>query len=135
MDWVYCSDPPVSDNPFDTLAAAGEIRGSVIPGLGGPLPTPDWEGTREGIEDEKYVFTLEQLIAEANASGNPGLIALATSAQNYLNSLYVQVSTSPITGQFPVSYAATLLDVDFYDDARVIMAGYMEDISDALAQL
>ena len=130
LDWIYyiCPDP---DLPFDSLSG---IRGSVLPGVGGPLPTPDWEGTREGVEDGKYIFTLEQLIAEANASGNPGLIALATNAQTYLNSRYAQIHTSPI-GQFPVSYASTLLDVDFYDDARVGIASHIKAISDALALL
>lgn len=134
LDWVYFGYPPVLDNPFDNLAA-GNVRGSVLPGLGGPLPTRSWEGTREGVEDEKYVFTLEQLIAQANASGDPGAITLAASAQTYLDSLYAQIWIDPIGGQFPVSYASTLLDVDFYDNARVGMAGHIEAISNAIALL
>ena len=36
---------------------------------------------------------------------------------------------------FPVSYTATLLAADFYDNARVAMAGHIEAISAALALL
>ena len=126
LDWVYFGYPPDPNNPFDDLV--GSVRGSVLPGLGGPLPTADWEGSREGIEDGKYIYTLEQLIAEAGASGDPNLVALAANAQDYLDSLYAQIWTGPVAGVFPVNHASTLLDADFYDSARVSMAGHIETI-------
>ena len=52
MEWVYWGYPPDPDNPFDDLAVVdNSVRGSVLPGVGGPLPSPDWEGAREGVED------------------------------------------------------------------------------------
>jgi hypothetical protein len=133
MAWVYYSYPANPALPFDDLVSS--IRGCVLPGLDGPLPTPDWEGFREGVEDRKYIFTLEELIQQANNSGDTGLMALASSAKSYLNSLYAQIYTSPIGDQFPVSYAAGLLSVDFCDTARRGMAGHIEAISNAFSRL
>jgi hypothetical protein len=36
---------------------------------GRPIPTPIWEAYREGIDDGKYIFTLETLIARAVEMG------------------------------------------------------------------
>jgi hypothetical protein len=150
MAWTYftMANPYL---PFDDLGAhvllpgntGSNHRGCVLPGLGGPLPTPDWEASREGVEDKDYIFTLETLIAQANASGNAGLITLASNAQNHLDSLIAQIHTAPLPYPnpwvaelaFPVSYAAGLLSVDFFDNARVSMASHIKAISDALALL
>ena len=105
-----------------------------MPGLGGPLASPEWEALREGIEDGNYLFTLEELIAQANASGDGGLIALAVSAQSYLDSLYAQIDTDP-AGIFPCRNASEQLSLDFCDDSRVGMAVHIKAISDALALL
>jgi len=130
--WVYYSYPD-PNLPFDDLVS--RIRGCVLPSPDGPLPTPDWEGFREGVEDRKYIFTLEELIAQANASGDSGAIALAASAQSYMDSLYAKIWIAPVDGKFPVSHASTLLDADFYDNTRLGMAGHIKVISDALANL
>jgi len=50
------------------------------------VPTTSWIGISEGIRDEKYISTLEQLIAQ-----NPGSND-ATDAQNYLNSILSRIS-------------------------------------------
>jgi hypothetical protein len=130
MAWVYYGFPADPALPFDDLVSG--IRGCVVPGVDGPLPTPDWEGFREGVEDRKYIFTLEELIQEADHSGDAGLMALAASARIDLDALYAQIYTSPIAGQFPVSYAAGLLSLDFCDDARRDIAGHIEAIQNAL---
>ena len=59
-------------------------------------------------------------------------MALAASARIDLDALYAQIYTSPIAGQFPVSYAAGLLSLDFCDDARRDIAGHIEAIQNAL---
>jgi hypothetical protein len=150
MAWTYftMTNPYL---PFDDLGAhvlipgntGSNHRGCVLPGLGGPLPTPDWEGFREGVEDRNYTFTLETLITQANASGDANLLTLASNAQSYLDSLIAQIHTGPLPPPnpfdpdlaFPVNYAAGLLSVDFFDNARVGMAGHIKAISDALAVL
>jgi hypothetical protein len=133
-DWVYFYIVNRS-LPFDDLAnpdGSPNHRGWVLPGLGGPLPIPEWEGMREGIEDGNYTFTLEELIAQANASGDTGLIALAASAQAYLNSLQSQIDTGP-AATFPCRNTADQLSFDFCDDARLGMANHIKALSDALA--
>ena len=40
------------------------------PGVDQPVPTIQWECHREGIDDAKYAWTLELLIAKALASGD-----------------------------------------------------------------
>ena len=49
-------------NEFDHSYSGGRF---VLPGPDGPLPTPAYEGAREGIDDMRYVYTLERAIAEA----------------------------------------------------------------------
>ena len=41
----------------------------AYPGPDGPLPTQRWEAVREGIDDGRYLYTLEARIAEAKKTG------------------------------------------------------------------
>lgn len=112
-------------------------RGWVLPAPDGPLPCPEWECAREGIEDGKYIYTLETLIKQANDSGDPTLITLAANAQSYLDSVFAGIDTSPAAdlSVFPCTREANLKSLDFHDDARVAMAAHIQAISDALAAL
>jgi len=135
-DWIYFYAIN-RELPFDDLANPDNTpnhRGWVIPGLGGPLAITEWEGMREGIEDRNYMFTLQELIARGNDSGDAGLVALTTAAQGYLDSLLAQVDTSK-ADKFPCINAADQLSLTFCDDARLGMAGHIQAIRDALASL
>ena len=143
LDWTYF-ELNVYDGLFDDLVrlnGAPNHRGYVFPTPQGPLPTPAWEGIREGVEDNKYLYTLSELIAQANASGDTGLISLATSAQAYLDGLYDQVddipnAPNPVSGTFPhQAVCDTITDLEFFDDFRLAIAGHIQAISEALALL
>jgi len=49
-------------NDFDSYYNGGRF---ILPGPDGPLPTLAYEGMREGIDDMRYIYTLEQLIERA----------------------------------------------------------------------
>jgi len=89
----------------------------VWPTADGPLPSPGWEGIREGIEDEKYIYTLTTLIELARQTGYDEPAALADAAELYLDSLYAQIDASPRIDDsvFPVSRENEKLTSDFYD--------------------
>ena len=76
--WIYNS---YGSDPFD--AEDGHDFGYAFPSPedGGPVPTRLWEAFREGVDDLRYIYTLEQLIA-ANEGD-----AKAVAAQEYLDSL------------------------------------------------
>jgi len=49
-------------NDFDAYYNGGRF---ILPGPDGPLPTVAYEGMREGIDDMRYIYTLEQLVERA----------------------------------------------------------------------
>ncbi|NIA06076.1 MAG: hypothetical protein GWP14_00305 [Actinobacteria bacterium] len=55
------------------------------------VPTLAWEGVREGIDDVKYIVTLEGLIAEAKASGSKEARDEALSAQRMLKDMLAAI--------------------------------------------
>ena len=55
-----------------------------------PVPTLAWEGVREGLDDLKYILTLERMIARAKAGGRRAKIA-ARAAESRLKSILDQV--------------------------------------------
>ena len=52
-------------NEFDHFYSGGRF---VLPGPDGPLPTLAYEGAREGIDDMRYVYTLQRAMATAGPS-------------------------------------------------------------------
>jgi hypothetical protein len=59
----------------------------TYPTVDGVIDTIAWEGYREGVDDMRYLTKLQQLIASANASGDPGLITIANQATAYLDTI------------------------------------------------
>jgi hypothetical protein len=61
---------------------------------GRPIPCALWEGYREGYDDYRYIYTLEQTIAEAKKNTNASVQQMANSAelvlQNVWNAIKVQ---------------------------------------------
>jgi len=51
---------------------------------GTPVPVAMWEAYREGYDDYRYVYTLEQAIAGAKQSNKPAAVAAAAQAEQEL---------------------------------------------------
>ncbi len=51
---------------------------------GTPVPVAMWEAYREGYDDYRYVYTLEQALAAAKLSGKPAAVAAAAQAEQEL---------------------------------------------------
>lgn len=62
--WVY--QWPKKKNMYDDLTTNRRGAGEAFayPSPGGPLPTVGWEGYREGVDDVRYVRTLQRLCAK-----------------------------------------------------------------------
>ncbi len=56
-------------NPFTDFDATFGDWCMAYPGSDGPIPTQRWEAAREGIDDGRYIYTLETRLRAAKASG------------------------------------------------------------------
>ena len=66
IPWIYSSTGHDQWNNLDSGSADFGVRTAPD---GRPIPTPLWEAYREGIDDGKYLFTLETLIKRAIERG------------------------------------------------------------------
>ena len=66
IPWIYSVTRHDQWNNLDSGSSDFGVRTAPD---GRPIPTPLWEAYREGIDDGKYLFTLESLIATANERG------------------------------------------------------------------
>jgi hypothetical protein len=64
--WHYQS---VNGDPFNGTDTNNRDWIASYPSADGPINSIDMEGFREGIDDLNYIYTLQQLIAQANAQG------------------------------------------------------------------
>ena len=63
-------------DPFEDLDSEFSDWFIFFPHPGGPLPTPNWEAVREGIDDIRYIYQLEKLCSQKSAE-NPEEVAKA----------------------------------------------------------
>jgi len=49
----------------------------VFPAADGPIPSPAWEGVRQGVDDQRYLLTFRRLAKKAASSGDEGKKARA----------------------------------------------------------
>ncbi len=63
-------------DPFEDLDSPFSDWFIFFPHPGGPLPTPNWEALREGIDDIRYVYQLEKLCSQKSAE-HPEEVAMA----------------------------------------------------------
>lgn len=135
LQWTYWR-PIDSNQPFnDLIGSRNNLTCWVFPGKDGPLPSIGWEAAREGIEDEKYLFTLTDWIRRARQSGDRDIAALADDAQKYLSDLYAKVDTSPRTdnAEFPIRRACAKLGAKFFRQFRRQTAWHIKRLQRALA--
>ena len=51
-------------DPFEDLDSPYSDWFIFFPHPGGPLPTPNWEALREGIDDIRFIYQLEKLCSQ-----------------------------------------------------------------------
>jgi hypothetical protein len=92
IPWIYSS---TTSDPLNYLT------GSAMDFLvrhepdGTPMPVTLWEAFREGHDDYRYLYTLEQLIARARASGDTDAAAAADEAQQELDWIWDRINVLP----------------------------------------
>ena len=86
--WIYMATVGHTWNEFDSPKARD--YNFVYPTVDGVIDTVQWEGYREGVDDVRYVTTLEGAIRKAEASGKPDEVAAASRAKRYLADLDVE---------------------------------------------
>ena len=88
MNWAYQAFyNTLPWNNFD----GGASYTFAYPTMNGVIDTMEWEGFREGNDDNRYIATLQNTIASALISGDSAKAAAANSAQSYLNTLRVSI--------------------------------------------
>ena len=84
-----------TEQPFDDWSALqqGQVSraggGAVYHSRAGSLPTIQWEAAREGVDDARYVSTLENLIRDARP--DPDFTTAVDRAEQTLKSVYAQL--------------------------------------------
>jgi hypothetical protein len=91
IPWIYSAS---NGDPFNYLDGSSMDFFNRHEPDGTPLPVAMWEAYREGYDDYRYVFTLEQLIAEAKrspkAAAQQAAIEAARELQSVWNAIHVQ---------------------------------------------
>jgi hypothetical protein len=137
LDWTYWRPSLDYEQPFNDLVDNGSVRPNfscwVFPTGTGPLPTTGWESIREGIEDLKYIYTLQQLIKERRETNGTD-DKLATEAEAVLQKLFDQVDTSVRprkpdgsmdNSKFTINIAKDKLTPAFFIELRDILAEHI----------
>ncbi|MDO8543065.1 MAG: hypothetical protein Q7S40_21680 [Opitutaceae bacterium] len=92
IPWIYQSS---TGNPFNYLDGASMDFFNRSEPDGTPVPVAMWEGYRAGYNDYRYVYTLEQLIAEAKRSGKPAAQEAAKAAEQELRNVWNAIRVQP----------------------------------------
>jgi hypothetical protein len=102
-------------NPFCDFDATYGDWCMAYPGPNGPIPTQRWEAIREGIDDGRYIYTLEARIAEAKKTG--AMKEAVAAGEALLKEIWEAVpvkseydQNGPWTGEEYVSYRRRLAE-------------------------
>lgn len=87
IPWIYRADV---GNPWNYLDGSSSDFFNRTEDSGRPIPVTMWEAYREGYDDYRYVYTLEQLIAKGRKQGGKAAQA-ATAAQKELDWVWKQI--------------------------------------------
>ncbi len=92
IPWIYSAS---NGDPFNYLDGSSMDFFNRHEPDGTPMPVTLWEAYREGYDDYRYVFTLEQAIAEAKHSPNATAQRAATQAERELQSIWNAIRVQP----------------------------------------
>lgn len=92
IPWIYSYR---EGDPFNNLDGYYPEFMNHYEADGTPLPVAMWEAYREGYDDYRYIYTLEQLIAEAKKSQKAGVIQVSATAEKELQSVWNAIKVQP----------------------------------------
>lgn len=102
--WVYSWNK--GNARFDLDNSMRET-GAVYPHEDGPLPTPRYEGVREGVDDLRYVHTLTEAIERHRRRNDPQSRGAADAAEGRLRQLLAPIPIDDAGGVTPEQLDAT----------------------------
>jgi hypothetical protein len=85
IPWIYAYR---AGDPFNNLDGYYSEFFNRYEADGTPIPCVIWEAYREGYDDYRYIYTLEQLIAEAKKSTKSGASEASATAEKELKSIW-----------------------------------------------
>jgi hypothetical protein len=92
IPWIYQSS---TGDPFNYLDGASMDFFNRSEPDGTPIPVAMWEAYREGYNDYRYLYTLEQRIAEAKTSSSAAVRSAAANAERELQSVWNAIRVQP----------------------------------------
>lgn len=99
--WVYQTDFSYNKNTylnFDGFNGRPFSQSVAAPSANGPLPMAKWETYREGIDDQRYIYTLECLISRIlKESKDKSLLDAAGKASRMLDLIRKDCIANPVT--------------------------------------
>ena len=134
MDWVYFTLYKHDQLYNDLVKPRGgpNHRGWAVPTEDGPLPTLSWEGIREGIDDGRYLFTLQAMIEEARATTNAKLKTAARQADETISRLHAMVDAGNFGERYPLYRTCDELSVASFDEFRYQIAQHIIELQTLL---
>lgn len=116
-------------NPLDNPNIA--MYGQTYPGAEGPLSTLTWEAIKNGVNDLRYIKTLEAKIDLARKSNNAEAQQKAVEAEKYLYDLKDKLSSIDWdVYKKNINESEVFPDADFFD----IQRGKITDLIDGLSR-
>lgn len=124
VPWIYQAD---IGNPWNYLDGSAMDFMNRSTADGEPIPVTLWEAMREGIDDGRYLYTLEQLIAEGQKQGGPAAVKAAEAKKE------LQYTWDAIQAQEKYKYDGLWQGAEF-DAYRWLLASKIVELQETLAK-
>jgi hypothetical protein len=89
--WCWTAGP----DPFDYLRGRNSGCGQRVDDDGEVMPAIYWECFREGYDDGRYLYTLQQVIVEREQSKNPACLAAVAEGRRLLQETWDAIRVQP----------------------------------------
>jgi hypothetical protein len=86
IPWHWCW--PSEPDPFDYLRGRFSGCGQRVDDYGDVIPAVYWACFREGYDDARYLYTLQQAIVEREGSTNPACLAAVSDGRRLLEDIW-----------------------------------------------
>lgn len=93
IPWHWCW--PSEPDPFDYLRGRFSGCGQRVDDDGDVIPAVYWACFREGYDDARYLYTLQQAIVQREASTDPACVAALTEGRRLLQETWDAIRVQP----------------------------------------